>query len=150
MTAKDYAAKLLSFCDRSEKEIRERILKKGYSDEECEEAIAFCREYGYIDDMRYAMHYVHDAVEIRKHAAARIRMELRQKGVGEECIEEALEAITDELGMLVHEMQRRFGNLDFSDPKVKSKVYGYFARRGFKSRDIVRAMEEEIEFDEYE
>lgn len=143
MSAKDYAAKLLSFCDRSEKEIREKILKKGYSETECEEAIAFCREYGYIDDNRYAQHFVHDAVELKKLGKARIKMELRQKGIDEEAAIEALDAIGDEREMLKSEMQRRFGNLDFTDKKVKNKVFGYFARRGFKPRDILYAMNED-------
>lgn len=145
MTAKDYAAKLLSFCDRSEQEIREKILKKGYSEEECEEAIAFCRSYGYINDERYAGHFVHDAAELKKLGKARIKMDLRQKGVDDEIIEAALDNITDEKETIKSEMQRRFGKLDMTDKKVKNKVFGYFARRGFKTRDILYAMNEEYD-----
>lgn len=141
MTAKDYAAKLLGICDRSEKEIREKILKKGYSEEECEDAVAFCREYGYIDDERFAKHFVHDAVELRKLGKNRIRMELRRKGVDNEIAEQALSHITDEDDVLKKEMERRFGDSDFSDPKVRNKAFGYFARRGYKPADILRAME---------
>ncbi len=148
MTAKDYAAKLLGFCDRSEKEIREKILKKGYSEAECEEAIAFCRTYGYLDDERFATHFTHDAVNLKKFGKARIKMELRHKGINEEVIDSALEEVGDEKEMLKEEMQRRFSNLDFSDKKVKNKVFGYFARRGFKTRDILYAMNEE--YDEYD
>lgn len=147
MTAKDYAAKLLGICDRSEKEIREKIIKKGYSETECEEAIAFCREYGYIDDKRFAEHFVHDCTEIKKFGKWRIGQELRLKGVSDEIIEEALLNVNDEETLLKDEMERRFGNLDFSDRKVKNKVYGYFFRRGFASDDILRAMEVE-EYDE--
>ena len=141
ISAKDYAAKLLGFCDRSEKEIREKILRKGYSEQECEEAIAFCREYGYINDSRFANHFVHDSVEIKKFGKRRIKQEMRMKGVDEEVIEEALENITNEKEMLKSEMDRRFGSLDFKDPKVKNKVFGYFLRRGFAPNDILRAME---------
>lgn len=145
MSAKDYAVKLLGFCDRSEKEIREKILKKGYSEAECEEAIAFCRSYGYIDDSRFAGHFVHDAVGLKKLGKSRIRMELRQKGIDEETVIEAMEAIGDEREMLKEELHRRFGKLDFTDKKVKNKVFGYFARRGFSARDILYAMNAEDE-----
>ena len=141
MTSKDYAVKLLSFCDRSEKEIREKILRKGYSEEECEEAIAFCREYGYIDDVRFANHFVHDATEIKKFGKTRIRMELRRKGIDQEIISKTLGVIDDEQDVLKSEMERRFSNADFSDAKVKNKVFGYFARKGYKPSDILRAME---------
>ena len=145
MSAKEYAVKLLGFCDRSEKEIREKIIKKGYSEAECEEAIAFCREYGYIDDGRFAGHFVHDAVNLKKLGKARIKMELRQKGVNEEVIEEALCTIEGERELLKSEMERRFGSLDFADKKVKNKVFGYFARRGFKTADILYAMNKEVD-----
>ncbi|MBR5535866.1 MAG: regulatory protein RecX [Clostridia bacterium] len=148
MTAKDYAVKLIGFCDRSEKEIREKILKKGYSEAECEEAIAFCREYSFIDDERFAEHFAHDAVNLKKLGKARIKMELRHKGVEEEIIENALCDIEDEKEMLKKELQRKFGNLDLTDKKVKNKVFGYFARRGFKTSDILYAMNEE--YDGYE
>ena len=143
ISAKDYAAKLLGFCDRSEKEIREKILRKGYSEQECEEAIAFCREYGYINDERFADHFVHDSVELKKLGKSRIKQEMRLKGIEEEVIEEALSFITDEKEMLKSEINRRFKNLDFTDKKVKNKVFGYFARRGFKTHDILSAMEVE-------
>ncbi|MGM9550696.1 MAG: regulatory protein RecX [Clostridia bacterium] len=143
MSSKDYAAKLLSFCDRSEKEIREKILKKGYSQEECEEAVEFCREYGYIDDIRFANHFVHDCVEIKKYGAFRIRMELKRRGISDEIIEDALSSIENEKDILKAEMERRFPCADFSDMKVKNKIFGYFSRRGYKPSDILYAMEVE-------
>lgn len=150
MTAKDYAAKLLSFCDRSEKEIREKILKKGYSEAECEEAVAFCREYGYINDERFASHFVHDAINLKKLGKMRIVMELRQKGVSEEIIEAALEDCDDEKELLKAQMEKRFSNADLTDKKVKNKIFGYFARRGFKTRDILSAMNEESSYDGFD
>ena len=147
MTCKDYAAKLLSFCDRSEKEIREKILKKGYSEAECEEAIAFCRSYGYLDDSRYVQHFVNDAVNLKKHGKARIKQELRQKGIDDSLIEEALASINDEREMLISEMERRFKGCDFTDKKVKNKVFGFFLRRGFSARDILCAMNAEEDYE---
>lgn len=147
MTAKDYAVKLLSFCDRSEKEIREKILKKGYSEADCEEAIAFCRSYGYLDDARYVQHFVNDAVNLKKHGKVRIKQELRQKGIDDSLIEEALACIDDEREMLKTEMERRFKDCDFTDKKVKNKVFGFFLRRGFSSRDILYAMNAEEDYE---
>ncbi len=143
ISAKDYALNLISFRDRSEKEIREKIIKKGYSEEECEDAIAFCREYGYINDERFADHFVHDSVELKKLGKSRIKQEMRLKGIDEKVIEQALSFVTDEKEMIKSEINRRFKNLDFTDKKVKNKVFGYFARRGFKAHDILSAMEVE-------
>lgn len=140
--ARDYALKLLSLQDRSETEITQKLLKKGYGGEETEEAVAFCREYGYIDDKRYAEHFVHDASEIKRLGAARIRNELRRKGIAPDIVEEAMLLLEGEEEILNSEMKRRFADADFSDPKVKNRAIGYFARRGFSVGDIIHAMGE--------
>ncbi len=145
MNAKDYAVKLLGFCDRSEKEIREKLLKKGYSEAECEEAVDFCCSYGYIDDARYSEHFVHDAVGIKKIGKLRMRAELKKKGIDDEVIDTALSSVEGEAEILKAEMERRFKAADFSDRKVKNKVFGYFQRRGYKTRDILCAMNEEYD-----
>ena len=53
VSAFDAAAKYLSLSPRSEKEVRDRLYKKGYHKAEVEDAIARAKEYGYIDDVRY-------------------------------------------------------------------------------------------------
>lgn len=145
ISARDYAVKILTIHDRSEKELTDKLLKKGYSEEDTEEAVEFCKEYGYIDDERYAAHFVHDASEIKKFGAVRIRNELRMKGIAPETIEEAMLALENEEEILNSEMKRRFDGADFSDPKVKNRIVGYFARRGFSVNDIIRAMGESEE-----
>ena len=49
--------------------------------------------------------------------------------------------------LLKKEVERRFGNLDFSDKKVKNKVFGFFLRRGFSARDILCAMNAEEDYE---
>ncbi len=148
MSAKDYAVKLLSVSDRSEKELRERLCRKGFDESEAEEAIDFCKEYGYIEDSRYAEHFVNDAVNLKKWGSVRIKAELRKKGVDEEFFEALLEELP-EYETLVSEMKRRFGSEDMKDQKVRNRIFGYFARRGYKTGDILRAMGEERDYDEY-
>ena len=74
-------------------------------------------------------------------------MELRQKGIDESLIEEAISSIEDESEMLKSEMERRFGGYDFTDKKVKNKVFNFFMRRGFSARDILNAMNAEEDYE---
>ncbi len=150
MSAKDCAVKLLARCDRSEHEIREKLAKKGFCEEDIEDAVSFCREYGYIDDERFARHFVHDAAEIKKFGKVRIKAELKRRGVAEGIILSSLGGIDGEYETLVSEVQRRFAGADLTDMKVKNRIFGYFARRGFKTEDILRAMKESgVDDDEY-
>lgn len=143
ISAKDQAVKFLSAYDRSEKELADKLLKKGYSEEEVSDAIAFCIEYGYLNDERFAERFYHDAVELKKLGSARIKAELRRKGINEETID-ALDFDEDnEREILKNEIARRFKDADFTDKKVKNRVFGYFLRRGFKAGAIIRAMGDE-------
>lgn len=143
MNARDYAVKLLSIADRSERELKERLLKKGFGETETEQAINFCSEYGYIDDRRFAEHFVHDAVELKKWGSVRIRAELKRRGVEEDKFADLIESLDNEYNTLLAEMRRRFGQSDINDQKTKNRIFGYFSRRGYKTADILSAMGEE-------
>ena len=143
ISAKDQAVKFLSAYDRSQKELTDKLLKKGYSEEEVSEAIAFCKEYGYLNDERFAERFCHDALEIKKLGSARIKSELRRKGIDEETIANLQFDEEDERELLKNEIARRFKDADFTDKKVKNRVFGYFLRRGFKAGAIIRAMGDE-------
>lgn len=57
VSAFDAAVKYLSVAPRSEKEVRDKLYKKGYRKSEVEEAIARAKCYRYIDDAKYAEDY---------------------------------------------------------------------------------------------
>ena len=149
ISAKDQAVKFLSAYDRSEKELSDKLFNKGYDGEEVSEAIAFCREYGYLNDERFAERFYHDAVELKKLGSARIKAELKQKGIDEEIIGKLDFDEDNERTLLKEEISRRFKDADFTDKKVKNRVFGYFLRRGFKAGAIIRAMGDD-EYDIFE
>ena len=91
VSAFDAAAKYLSLSPRSEKEVRERLYKKGYHKAEVEDAIARAKEYGYIDDVRY----VADFAEYYGAKLGRKKLEYKlvtEKGIPREI---ALNGIAD-------------------------------------------------------
>jgi len=149
MSAKDYAIKLLSMCDRSEKEIRDKLSKRGYDEGEIESVLDFCREYGYINDEGYARHFINDALRVKKWGSVRIKSELKKRGIAEEFFLPLLEE-TDERDTLKDELHRRFSGADLSDKKVKNRIFGYFLRRGYKTADILNAFGEEADYDGYD
>ena len=50
--ARKAALRILERADRTEKELREKLLGKGFSEEETEDAVGYARSFGYIDDAR--------------------------------------------------------------------------------------------------
>ena len=56
--ARKKALALLEIRDRTTKELRERLLRCGYSQEEAEDALRYAASFGYVDDLRYAENYI--------------------------------------------------------------------------------------------
>ena len=134
---REQALKLLSFKDRTEKELRDRLRDKGYSEGEIEETIEFLKEYKYIDDALYARRFAADSVKLKGHGPGRIRTELLRRGIDRDTIEIVLEEMeTDPREQIETTMERRFSSADLGNPKERNRIFGYFARRGYSPRDI--------------
>ena len=140
--SRDYALRLIEFRDRTEKELCEKLVGKGYDENQIEDTVEFLKNYGYIDDKRYASHFISDAINLKKWGKIRIRSELLRKGIDREivdfAIEDAFSQIDDDRVLL--QMQSRFKDADFSNMKERNRIFGFFIRRGFTPDEIKDAM----------
>lgn len=139
---RDYALYLIEFRDRTEKELREKLTAKGYSEEQIEDTTEFLKNYGYLDDKRFAEHFIHDAINLKKWGKIRIRTELLRKGIDRETVEFAIEDAFVEIDedCVLNEMKKRFSNSDFSNMKERTRIFNFFMRRGFTPDEIKGAM----------
>ena len=150
INCRDYALKVIEFKDRTEKEIREKLTQKGYDENITEDEIAFLKDYGFINDLRYAQRFVSDAINLKKWGMARIRAELLRKGVDREIIDNAVEDAFMDIDddRLLKEMQRRFKNSDLSNIKERTRIFNFYMRRGFSPDEIKGAMNSMCSFDD--
>jgi len=150
ISIRDYALYLIEFKDRTEKEIRDKFKEKGYEENCIEDEIEFLKSYGYIDDKRYAEHFTHDAINLKKWGKMRIRTELLRKGVDREIVDNVIEDAFFELDddIILSQMQLRFKNSDFSNIKERTRIFNFFMRRGFSSEEIKGAMNKMCSFDD--
>lgn len=138
-SAFDTAAYYITFKDRTEKEVKDKLKEKGYSSQDIEESIDKLKEYGYLNDENYTLSYIKS--NINKKGARLISMELAQKGINKETISEQFEDVSiDEVGVIEDVLFRRYRNIDINDDTQKRRVYGYFIRRGFKQETISKAI----------
>lgn len=139
---RDYALYLIEFRDRTEKELREKLTAKGYSEEQIEDTTEFLKNYGFLDDKRFAEHFIHDAINLKKWGKIRIRTELLRKGIDRETVEFAIEDAFVEIDedCVLNEMKKRFSNSDFSNMKERTRIFNFFMRRGFTPDEIKGAM----------
>ncbi len=122
------ALRALTRRDHTRAELTAKLLGHGPT-EAVEAVLDTLSQQGYLDDRRYAFHYV--AARGNKSGARRLGYELRQRGIAEAFIQEALHgAELDEAEHLIALWQRRFGVLP-QDLRNRATQYRYLAGRGF-------------------
>ena len=152
INSKDYALKLIAFKDRTEKEIRTKLKEKNYNEPEIEEAVEFLKNYGYVNDLRYASHFTNDAINLKKWGKARIRTELLRKGVDRDIVDKTLEEafLETDPERLFSQMESRFKNADFSNMKERTRIFNFYLRRGYSPEEIKGAMNKMSSFRDIE
>jgi regulatory protein len=92
------AAKLLAAKPRSIAELRERLLeRRGVNEKLVEEVIARLKEYGYLDDERFAQSYASLKVKQTPIGRRRLQQNLKMKKVSNEVADEALNLVYAEM-----------------------------------------------------
>ena len=142
--AKKYAFKLLSYRGRSEKELKERLIKKGISKTVASSIVQDLKRLGLIDDRSLAETLKREALsrKLLSHQGA-IKF-LNHRGIPHEIITQILD--NDEIidienaRRLISKKIKNLGN--HSSLPVKKKLYGLLARRGYSSDTIRKVLKE--------
>ena len=79
-SAKEAAIGYLSRRDHAEKELRQKLKTRGYSESDITEAIDFCQDYNWLDDARYAGMMMRNGIA-KGWGELRIKQEMKMKGV---------------------------------------------------------------------
>lgn len=119
--------------DYATEELRERLLSRGADPEQCEAVIQRLLQQKYLDDARFALGRVRQRREFNGRSRAFVRQELRELGLAEELIQEALEAEyqpAQEAELLEHLLRAelRRSRLD-GDPQKRRKSIAAIQRR---------------------
>ncbi|NQW29392.1 MAG: RecX family transcriptional regulator [Ignavibacteria bacterium] len=98
LRAADYAIKLkqrlygfVTYKPRTEKQVRDYLLKHEAAPEECERLIAWSIEFKLLDDVAYATNFIDATKSQKPMSAAAIRQRLRGKGIPSDIIDAAIE-----------------------------------------------------------
>lgn len=137
-SAFDAAVKYLSVSPRSEKEVRDRLYKKGYRKSEVTEAIERAKGYGYIDDEKY----VSDFVDYYGARTGRKQLEYKlvtEKGISTELARNGIaDGISDEEEneKALQAARKCAAQKRVTEKKELQKVGAFLYRRGFE-RDVI-------------
>lgn len=149
MDAREKAAAYVNVKPRTRQQAITYLKTKGFAEDEILKAVAELEKYHYIDDFQYCQMYFQYGYE-KGRGTARIKRELKEKGVSSEVIEMAydeLEEIPDELASALDIGEAMVKGIDINSldydgkRKLKAKIGRRLAGRGFSSEIIYKVMD---------
>lgn len=130
------AMRLLAQRDHSETELRRKLAAQDVSEEDVEQAIAYCHEHKWLDDRRFAERYL--VMRSQKgYGVQRIQQELGMKGIARDLIHDAFASSDIDWSTLAKQTaHRKFGQTLPQEWKEKAKVQRFLLYRGFFQEEI--------------
>ena len=129
------AVKLLAAKPRSIAELRERLAERCSSKAVIETVIARLREYGYLDDERYALGYASSKVRQQPIGRRRLELSLARKKVDRAVADDALDQVfaeTSEAELLDRAVEKRIRLRGRPKTRAEAKsLFDHLLRQGF-------------------
>ncbi|MFN3742153.1 MAG: regulatory protein RecX [Anaerolineales bacterium] len=146
--ALQYALRLLTHRPRSQAEVRQRLEQRGWSEKIIEETLERLHQDGLLNDVAFAHSWVENRYIFRPRGRRLLIRELRQKGLDEQTIQDALGDI-DEEGAAYAAARPRAQRLKGLEPRLfYRRLTAYLVRRGFSyetADTVARRLWEELQ-----
>jgi regulatory protein len=137
------AVRLLARREHSTEELRRKLLAKGYPPETIEPVIQKLAGKRLVSDERFTSSFVHHHAK-RGQGPVRIRAELRQQGIADSHVEQALRSAEVDWVRLAREVRRRkFGATPPRSLGERAKQSRFLQYRGFDAEQLRAAFREE-------
>lgn len=138
----NYALNLLSYRQRSEKEIYLALKRKGFDETYINYSINYCIKNNYINDKSFAKSFINDKLNLNKLGPERIKYELILKGISKDIIEELLIIDSDkQYEMAIELAQKKLPSYKKDKPEaIYRKLSALLQRKGYSYDIISRVM----------
>lgn len=134
------AANIISYAQRTEKELERKLRDKKFNDDAIEYAINKMKGYGYIDDDAYVTSFISSKAIPNHWGEQKIISSLLQKGISIELIKEKIEeCFSDDIRLesATEAAKKYLPKIEkYDERKKQQKLYQHLISKGFKY-DIV-------------
>jgi len=145
------ALNFLSFRPRSEKELRDYLKKKKCDELTSQRIIENLKDHKFLSDEEFAKWWIEQRTFIKPKAARIIKMELKQKGIDNDLIEQILkdgkESDFEKARKLAEKRMPRYSKIE-EKRKVYEKLGRFLISKGF-DYDIIKQVIDQIFDKEY-
>jgi len=135
------AFRYLGYRPRSEAELRERLKRRGFDGDNVEAVLARLREQGLVNDLAFAEFWKDNRQSFRPRSRSLTALELRQKGVANDIINQVV-AVVDDEESAYRAARSRAQSLPGADYKdFRHRLGEYLKRRGFGYRVVTHTVQ---------
>lgn len=126
----DAACRFLSYRQRSEAELSDRLKRRGFSEDNIKKVLTRLREQGLVNDEAFARFWQQNRDEFSPRSQRLTMLELKRKGVSREIINRVVDGDdTTNAYRVALKRGRRLAVQDFD--AFRRRLAGYLLRRGF-------------------
>ncbi|HHV38008.1 MAG TPA: hypothetical protein GXX70_00770 [Tepidimicrobium sp.] len=137
----NFALRFLGYRQRSEKEIVDRLQKKGFKPYIIDNTLDYLKDYGLINDLEFARSFMRDKIHINKHGPKRIRYDLYKKGISQAIIDKVLDEDDGEYDRALKLAQKKLPSYREDNRAARyRKLGGFLQRRGYSADCIYRVL----------
>ena len=142
--------KMLGRRELSERQVRQRLARRGYDDEAIDEAIVRLTNDRSLDDERAARAMAHAETSLKKRGTIRVRLRLKAAGiapaVAARAIQEAFQAI-DVDALAAAALQKRLrGREAIADEREFQRLYRFLIGQGFESPRVLALLRRHVQY----
>jgi regulatory protein len=143
----DYALKTLAGRACSSAEIRQKLEARADRPEDVDGVMSQLRDYGYLDDQRFAEGFAAARLENQKHGRTRVVRDLRRRRVAPALAERTAGKVyehVDETSLIEEWVRRKYRLAPrdglFREDKDMAAAYRRLLHAGFRSGDILKVL----------
>lgn len=148
--AKRYTINILARKNYASFELRKKLCDRSVPEDIIEAIVAEFAEAGYIDDKGWLVNFIRQE-SVRKHGMMVILQKMRQKGVPEYLMDDAVgllerEKPAEQIAKLIETRYRKY---DLNDSRQREKAIAALMRRGYRYEDIKEVFSSMSSADEF-
>lgn len=123
----------------SVKELQRKLTTKGFGEDDIHGAVEWLSQRGYLNDGEFGIIYAKARVARARVGSARLKMDLKAKGLDDDVVDSALTSVYgsdgSELAVALEAAARKAGSLapGTGDEAAKKKIFDHLVRKGFSA-----------------
>jgi regulatory protein len=127
----DAAFNFLSYRPRSEMEVKQRLRRRGFSQEIIEKVIYKLKKKAFINDAEFVRYWLENRAEFNPKGRTILKIELKQKGIRRDLLNDMLGDVNEENNAYRAALKKShvLKNLEYDE--FKSRMFTYLKWRGF-------------------